>query len=333
MSLLKKPSELSSNLVVKGLIYGQPGVGKSTLALSAPNPVLIDADQGIHRVDARHQVDSLPLESYAQVLELLRGNELNPYQSVVIDTLGKFVDKIGDYIVETNPKAKQGDGSLSMKGWGYLKTEFQNFLKLAAAKNKHLIFVAHEREEKDGDTRKMRPDVSGSSGKDIVKELDFMGYMEMRGDKHTISFAPSDAYYAKNSLKLDMIMDVPDPNKNPNDFIERVIIAKTIERQKQDAVLAEKYTAMMDGLKAEIEKIKSTSEADAAIVKIKSAGHIWDSEFALKKLLQLKAKSLGFEYNIEQAKFVASKKDEKPEATPEPEQESDELQQLLMAAE
>ena len=31
----------------KGLIYGQPGIGKSTIALSAPNPVMVDAEKGL----------------------------------------------------------------------------------------------------------------------------------------------------------------------------------------------------------------------------------------------------------------------------------------------
>ena len=39
MSLIKKPNELTVKTTLSALIYGQPGMGKTTLALSAPNPV------------------------------------------------------------------------------------------------------------------------------------------------------------------------------------------------------------------------------------------------------------------------------------------------------
>ena len=32
------------------ILYGSPGVGKTTLALSAPDPILIDFDRGMSRV-------------------------------------------------------------------------------------------------------------------------------------------------------------------------------------------------------------------------------------------------------------------------------------------
>lgn len=37
------------------ILYGSPGVGKTTLALSAPNPVLLDFDRGISRVRSNHR--------------------------------------------------------------------------------------------------------------------------------------------------------------------------------------------------------------------------------------------------------------------------------------
>ena len=44
-----------SGQTFSAIIYGSPGVGKSTLALSAPDPVLIDFDRGISRVRAQHR--------------------------------------------------------------------------------------------------------------------------------------------------------------------------------------------------------------------------------------------------------------------------------------
>jgi hypothetical protein len=187
-----------------GLIYGQPGVGKTTLALSSVNPVCIDADRGMYRVEKRYQAPSLQVESYQQVLDLLNSKELEGF-----DTLGKLIDCMGEYITKHKPKYRQSNGQLTMQGWGQVKIEFRALVKLINSKTKSVLFVAHESEEKEGDITKKRPDVSGSARKDIVKELDFMGYMEMSGNKRTISFSPSSAYYAKNSMGLETVMEIP----------------------------------------------------------------------------------------------------------------------------
>lgn len=313
MGLLKNPNEIHESLTLAGIIYGQPGVGKSTLALSGPSAVMIDADKGMKRVEKRFQTPSLPLTNYKDLLALMQSKELDPFETIVFDTLGKLVDRMSDYVIEENPKNKKGDGSLSMQGWGALKVEFQKLLKLAQAKNKHLIFVAHEKEEKDGDTRIVRPDVAGSSGKDLVKDLDFMGYMEMRGDKRTISFSPTEKYYAKNSLKLPAVIDVPDTTAG-NTFVQDFIIAKTIERLKEDNEQNERYATLIASLDAEIAKVKDAKTANDALAAIKSADVIWDSERIAKHKLNDKVKAAGLIYDRERSCFAAKPEEPKAEA-------------------
>ena len=46
MGLIKKPNELTVKNALSALIYGQPGMGKTTLALSSPQPLLLDFDGG-----------------------------------------------------------------------------------------------------------------------------------------------------------------------------------------------------------------------------------------------------------------------------------------------
>ena len=45
MSLIKKSNELVIPSTVKMMIYGQAGMGKTTVALSAPKPLLLDFGQ------------------------------------------------------------------------------------------------------------------------------------------------------------------------------------------------------------------------------------------------------------------------------------------------
>lgn len=316
MSLLKNPSELPPTLTFSGMIYGQPGIGKSTLSLSAPNPVMIDADNGMKRVEPRFRVPSLPMHKYSDVLTLMNGSELDPYQTIVIDTMGKFLDRIGDYVMQENPKNRQGDGSLSQKGWGAVKQEFQKFLRLAQGKGKNLVFVAHEREEKDGDAKKLRPDISGSSGKDIVKELDFMGYMEKRAGKCVISFNPDESFYAKNSLKLPQYMEVPNPDvTGVNDFIIKNIVERSVERMSEEIAQNEKYDAVIAGGAAKIEAVKDAKTADEALKFIADTPAMWDSQRVLKHKLNEKVKAVGLVYDKDKKAF---KKDTAAKAAAQP---------------
>lgn len=310
MSLITKPSELKSNLVLKGLIYGQPGIGKTTLALSASNPLLIDFDKGLHRVAPAYRKDSLQVDSYEQVLQLLADPEIEQYNTIVIDTLGKLIDRIADYAAELNPKIRQGDGQLSMKGWGNVKTQFLSLLKLLDTKNKSIIFVAHETEEKDDDKTKKRPDCSGSARKDIVKELDFMGYMSMAGNKRVIDFSPTDQYYAKNSIGLEGSIEVSQI-KGDNDFLIKHIFEASKRRIKEQTDLTGKFESVKIMIDRRIEDLSTLEEVNEYYKNgYQKLERIWSSfEYEQVKLAD-KVKELGFEFDKKKKEFV----DPKPQA-------------------
>lgn len=302
MSLLTQPSELKHNQPISCLIYGQPGTGKTTLALSADKPVLIDLDRGLYRVEKRFQCPSLQVENYQQILDLLKSGELAPFNTIVIDTLGKLVDRMGDYVARQNPKFKQGDGTLSMKAWGAIKVQFTALVKQIFNSNKSVIFVAHEKEDKDGDIRFVRPDVSGSSGKDIVKELDLMGYMEMKGNKRTVSFTPNEKYYAKNALNLPPVIEVPD-TASGNTFFQDKIVAAVAEKRRQEAELLADYESLKNIIETKVGEIKDIAGLNEIYGEIRGLQVIWDSQIFANKMLKEKAAALKARYNKETGKF------------------------------
>ena len=302
MSLLTQPSELKHNQPISCLIYGQPGTGKTTLALSADKPVLIDLDRGLYRVEKRFQCPSLQVENYQQILDLLKSGELAPFNTIVIDTLGKLVDRMGDYVARQNPKFKQGDGTLSMKAWGAIKVQFTALVKQIFNSNKSVIFVAHEKEDKDDDIRFVRPDVSGSSGKDIVKELDLMGYMEMKGNKRTVSFTPNEKYYAKNALNLPPVIEVPD-TASGNTFFQDKIVAAVAEKRRQEAELLADYESLKNIIETKVGEIKDIAGLNEIYGEIRGLQVIWDSQFFANKLLKEKSVELKAKYSKETGKF------------------------------
>ena len=141
MSLIKNPSELAPKTTIACLIYGQPGIGKTTLACSAPNPVLFDFDGGVTRINGAFQVPTVQVTKWEDVNEALKemGDQFN---SIIIDTAllqqeavnrvnNRFEKKVKDFAnrKEYNKARrtffKQCEKELSE----YFRTEVENIAK------------------------------------------------------------------------------------------------------------------------------------------------------------------------------------------------------------
>ena len=308
MSLLKMPYEITTNNIkLKMLIYGSPGSGKSTLALSAPNPVMLDADGGVHRVDQRHRVPTLQVESFQQVLDLLASGELKPFESIIIDTAGKLLDFVNAHIIRLNPKNGQPGGQLSQRGWGERAAVFSALVRSISTMNKHLIFVGHDREEKDGDNKTMRLDVGGGkSGGELAKELDLIGFLEMQGRARTISFAPTDRYYAKNCLGLEDEIKIPILTGGvPNDFLTK-IVERYNEKANVEARRLKEYTDLMEQVKVLVDSIVDAETANSVTQEIKKLPVVWDSLIKARSMFASRAKELDLDFDKESKTYRAN---------------------------
>ena len=299
MILLKKPQEITGNIHLKGLIYGIPGVGKTTLSLSSPNPVIIDTDKGLYRVETQLQCSSLQVEKYQEVLDLIGSNELDSFETLIIDSFGELLMLMNPWIIKNNSKNSKNSGGLSQQGYGARKEEFLRLLSLISHKQKHIIFVAHQKSEKNGDDKLFTPEAGGSSGEDLMKRLDFVGYMEMINNKRSITFSPTDRFYAKNSLQLDNYIEIPH-TKNGNTFINDRIIKPSQERLSKNAELRIKY----DDIISTGTKIIKDNDLEVCRKLLGELNIIWDSKIKLAKLLSEKAEQAGYIFNKEVDAFI-----------------------------
>lgn len=310
MSLFKKPNELETTSTIKMLIYGQPGMGKSTLALSAPEPVMFDFDGGVNRVNKAFQCPTLQVQSWEQALDALdelKSGEV-PFQTIVIDTAGKMLDFMSDYIMRNDSKMKMRDGSLALKGYGARKVMFIEFLKRVTLMGKNIVFVAHEKEDKDGDIRIVRPDMGGSSLGDLLKELDLVGYMQANGTDRAIYWSPQEKFYAKNTCNLPQWHKVPTIiNENAevvgqNNFLSN-IFASYNQYLAQQASIGNDYNDLIEQIKSDIDSITDVDTANKAVERILSYTPIWDSKARANKLISAKCGELGLTYNKATKKY------------------------------
>lgn len=320
MSLIKKANELTIQNKIKALIYGQPGMGKTTIALSAPKPLLFDFDNGVHRVNFAHLdgVDTVQISSYQDFTDVLETEDLTAYETLVIDTGGKCLDFMSEHIIKNNPKMGRGNGALTLQGYGERKGLFSALVKKITIMGKHVIFVAHRDTKTEGDDTRYVPQFGGSSYDSLVTELDLVGYMEANGRERTITFDPTSRNDGKNTCNLPSIMKIPvivDETGNPtapnNFFNEHVIksYAKRLEARKE---LGDKYNVLIDELKHEVLLITDVDSANDFISRIDAFEHIGNSKAVAGQLLANKAKDLGLSFDKETKTY------QKPATTSKP---------------
>ena len=303
MGLIKKPNEIAPKSTISALIYGEPGIGKTTIACSAPNPVLFDYDGGVQRINGAHQVPTLQPTSWedteAAIEEIER--EMPEVQTIVIDTAGKMLDYMTIFIMKKNPKMKKFDGSLTQQGYGVRKQMFIDFIKRLAISGKNIIFVAHEKEEKRGEEWVKRPEIGGSSAADLIKELDLVGYMYAIGKERVITFDPAEYYYAKNTCNLPASIKLPVVVKEDGTATANVTFAnivksyKTAQEKKQE--MTAEYEQLLDIITDTVESATDVDSLNEAMSKVFGFEQIYDSFLRAQRAVAKKGVELKLTYN------------------------------------
>jgi hypothetical protein len=274
-------------------IYAQPGIGKTTLAFSAEEPLLLDFDKGAHR--ASNRKDIVPVKAWADV-ETLTADDLAPYKTIAVDTAGRALDFLSQAIIADDPKAGRG-GALTLQGYGKLKSRFASWLKMLNTLGKDVVLIAHMDEQRNGDDVIERLDVQGGSKGEIYKSVDAMGRIFVRGTSRVLDFSPRENSFGKNPGSLEPLT-IPDP------AIEGRFLADVISRIKDSM---NKLSAEQ---KAAQEQIEEWSEMIHQLADIhdfnRNVSGIKKAPKAAQVLFNKAAKSKGFEFNKQSNIYEAS---------------------------
>jgi len=291
--MIVNPESLTfSDKKVRILIAGFPGIGKTSLALSAPDPLYIDVDLSAERInrevlnqaagvsqprDYKELRQDLGIGCSEMELQVVKNN-LAAFQTIVVDTGGKLLAIMGQYGKSIEPKYGQRDGSLSLKGYGWLGKEFQRFLDhIIYQLDKHIVIVFHTVEEKDGDDTKLRIKAEGSSKNSVWEVMDLGGFMEMRGNQRTIGFSNCERYFAKGTRGIHGVYPVPELTPGtPNDFLTKLfreynaVSVREAEKAAEDKAA---YDAAMIAGNAIIAKVTDADTANANMADFKANNH------------------------------------------------------------
>lgn len=295
MTLIRKKTELEIPQKIKALIYGQAGMGKTTLGLSAPKPLLLDFDGGIHRVNYGHQGDTVQIHNWNEALDVLK-EDLSEYDTLLVDTIGKMMDYIIGYVCP--------NGTPRIQDWGKINQEFSSFTRTAAALNKNIIYIAHRDIRKEGDDNVFVPALREKSYTAIVTELDLLGYVEAKGTTRTITFNPTSRNDGKNTCNLPGLMNIPtvvdaQGKALANTFFQSQIIAPYAENLKERNETAKAFEKVITELKEAIELITDEVSANDFISRIDNFNHVGNSKAIAGEMVASKAKELKLKFNKE----------------------------------
>ena len=301
--MIRNPNEIQEGAKkIRMLIAGYPGIGKSTLALSAPRPLHIDVDFGIDRIEPRYRKPYIQPKSYDEILEDLTPINVQDFDTLVFDTGGKLISLMSQWAIKKDVKYGQRDGSLSLKGYGFIGREFQRLMDYCFYElDKHIVVVFHAIEEKDGDNTRLRIKVEGQTKNNVWEPMDLGGFVEIYGNDRTIGFSNCERYFAKGTRGIHGVWQVPElgPDK-PNDFLTRLFAqynALSAAEVAQNAEEQEAYEAAMAEGREIVAGITDADSANAAMSKIKAVNHALTSKKEVNAAFNAKIKELGLFYD------------------------------------
>ena len=138
----------SSNFV-KCLVYGESGVGKTTLCKTAPKPVIISAESGLLSLKDQN-IPVIEISSFADFKEAYDFVTTDPkaarFETICLDSISDIAETVlAEEKKNCGADPRQAYGSYADKLLPYIK-------KFRDIEDKHVYFTAKARSQKDGMT-------------------------------------------------------------------------------------------------------------------------------------------------------------------------------------
>jgi hypothetical protein len=295
---ITKASEPITVERLNAVIYGPPGLGKSSLAFTADTPLLLDFDNGSHR--AANRKDTVRVADWSDVAGIT-AEDLAPFKTVIVDTAGRALDCLTADIIRINPKHGRG-GALTLQGYGELKARFTSFLKLLNSFGKDVVLIAHMDEQRNGDDIIERLDVQGGSKGEIYKAADAMGRLVIANGKRQLRFSPTDAAFGKNPGQLEPL-DIPDFNSADFEGFLASVIDRIKARLNELTEDQREAVAEQQWFRDALPKVAAAEGINGLIDRAKTAGTV------CKTMLHKRAEEIGLSFDKAKGEYVERQKE------------------------
>jgi hypothetical protein len=280
------------------VIYGPPGIAKTSLAFTAADPLLLDFDQGSHR--AANRKDVVRVNEWGDVAGMT-ADDLAPFKTVIVDTAGRALDTLTADIIRANPKHGRG-GALTLQGYGELKSRFGAFLKMLNSFGKDVVLIAHMDEQRNGDDVVERLDVQGGSKGEIYKSADAMGRLVIVNGQRWLRFSPTDAAFGKNPGQLEPL-EVPHFESPEFGTFLAGVIQTTKDKLNTLSEDQKEAAAEQEWFRTTLAKVTTADEINGLLGRAKNAGQ------SCKIMVRDKANVLGLTFDKAAMVYVEAAKE------------------------
>jgi len=166
------------------LVYGEPGVGKTVFASTAPKPILwLESEGGTLSIGDKSGIDIARVAGLATYREALIFLEANPgkYASVVIDSFSETQAAVlKDIMNNVRRDDPSRDEFMPQFGeWGRLTGIMREIARAYRDLPANVVITALQREDKDDMTGKVkiRPRLSPTLADELPAFMDAVGYL------------------------------------------------------------------------------------------------------------------------------------------------------------
>lgn len=290
IKIMRSTEAKVTNMVVT--IMGLAGLGKTSLGLTAKDVILFDFEDGVKR--ARKLDDAAIVQCNKwQDISTLTEVDLKDYSTIVIDTGGKMLQCLSEFIIESDFKNKnRATGNLSQQGFGALGVAFSSFIFKLKSYRKDIVILCHTLEKEIKEVLTIRLDVVGGSKEEIMRQSDLIGRISLVGKNRVLSFSQEEGGIAKNCRLDDVIINV----NNHTELADIIVQARINFNAKSEAEIKRE-----DEIKAGLDYVDGCIDATSC----NDALEIFKkSDITIKKSLMDKAKSLNLVFDKETKQFV-----------------------------
>lgn len=228
MSFVIKNTDQKENTFLNMVIYGHSGVGKTSLASTVQNALVISIEDGVLSLSGKG-VDYVEVSTYKSVKELVRAiknntdGQFDKYEWLFIDSITDLGQRYYPILRDKMDAAAIADnkkGSHGMKIWGAFGEHIGSLIREVRSLKMHTVILALSEQKEINGISKRSPDIYGKSAERIIAWLDECFYMHItdKGERFLLTEATNVSHAKDRSGKLDKL-----EKPNLNDIKEKIL--------------------------------------------------------------------------------------------------------------
>lgn len=195
-------------------LYGAPFSGKTTIADSFPDPIMLNTDGNLNSFTAPYIEIKETLEGRTPIKpwDNLKGaidalQKGSDYKTIVVDLVEDCYEHCRRWCYEKYGFNHESDAGFG-KGYDIIRNEFLTVFKKLLTLNYNIVLISHEDTSKDI-TRKsgdkitsIKPNINDKIANKLAGMVDIVARVVADGDSRTLQFKSDDVVFGGGRLKL-----------------------------------------------------------------------------------------------------------------------------------